>query len=113
MQDIHLAKRFYDLAAATSADAYVPVMLALIKMSMLYFSPEFLSEVRVHKCNDAKLSTVLFCDDFDCTFQNFKFSNAFDSLDVRLWLGPNWDLYVMTFLLGVLGLLFLIVQQAR
>ena len=56
---------------------------------------------------------TVFCDDFDCTFQNFKFSNAFDSLDVRLWLGPNWDLYVMTFLLGVLGLLFLIVQQAR
>ena len=34
------------MAAATSIDAYVPVMLALAKLSMLYFSPEYLSEVR-------------------------------------------------------------------
>ena len=31
-QDIHLAKRFYDQAADTSADAKVPVYLALTKV---------------------------------------------------------------------------------
>ncbi len=35
-QDIHLAKRFYDLASETSADAKVPVFLALAKLGILF-----------------------------------------------------------------------------
>jgi len=35
-QDIHLAKRFYDMAADTSADANVPVALALAKLTITY-----------------------------------------------------------------------------
>ena len=36
-RDIHLAKRFYDLAAEASADAYIPVTLALIKLNLLFY----------------------------------------------------------------------------
>lgn len=43
-QDIHLAKRCYDMAAETSADAKVPVALALMKLSLL-FSMKYLQEV--------------------------------------------------------------------
>ena len=35
-QDIHLAKRFYDMAAETSADAKVPVALALAKLGFVF-----------------------------------------------------------------------------
>jgi len=35
-QDIHLAKRFYDQAADTSADAKVPVYLALTKLALVF-----------------------------------------------------------------------------
>ena len=35
-KDIHLAKRCYDLAAETNADAKVPVALALLKLQLLY-----------------------------------------------------------------------------
>merc|ERR1711953_923149 len=35
-KDIHLAKRFYDMAAETSADAKVPVALALAKLSFVF-----------------------------------------------------------------------------
>lgn len=35
-KDIHLAKRFYDLAAETNADAKIPVALALMKLQMIY-----------------------------------------------------------------------------
>jgi len=35
-RDIHLAKRMYDLAAETSADAQIPVALALAKIGMIY-----------------------------------------------------------------------------
>ena len=40
-QDIHLAKRFYDMAADTSADAKVPVYLALTKVGHLSLSLPF------------------------------------------------------------------------
>jgi len=43
-QDIHLAKRCYDLAAETSTDARVPVALALLKLNVL-FSLQSLQEV--------------------------------------------------------------------
>lgn len=43
-QDIHLAKRFYDMAAETSLDAYIPVMIALGKLA-LYFRWEYAREV--------------------------------------------------------------------
>ncbi|XP_030878597.1 protein sel-1 homolog 1-like, partial [Leptonychotes weddellii] len=36
-QDIHLAKRFYDMAAEASPDAQVPVFLALCKLGVVYF----------------------------------------------------------------------------
>merc|ERR1712117_905555 len=35
-QDIHLAKRFYDMAAEASADAQVPVALALAKLGIMF-----------------------------------------------------------------------------
>ncbi|MEQ2171735.1 hypothetical protein GOODEAATRI_013818 [Goodea atripinnis] len=35
-QDIHLAKRFYDMAAEASPDAQVPVFLALCKLGLVY-----------------------------------------------------------------------------
>ena len=44
LQDIHLAKRFYDMAAETSLDAYIPVMIALGKLAV-YFRWEYFSEV--------------------------------------------------------------------
>jgi hypothetical protein len=43
-QDIHLAKRCYDLAAETNVDAKVPVALALMKLSLL-FTMKYLQEV--------------------------------------------------------------------
>jgi len=40
-----LAKRFYDMAAETSGDAYVPVSIALFKLGMLYGTEVFNKEV--------------------------------------------------------------------
>ena len=46
VQDIHLAKRFYDMAAETSADAKVPVMMALSRLNV-YFFIEYLKDVSI------------------------------------------------------------------
>ena len=35
-RDIHLAKRFYDMAAETSVDAKVPVAMALAKLAVVF-----------------------------------------------------------------------------
>lgn len=46
-QDIHLAKRFYDMAAQTNADAQAPVSLALFKLG-IFFTWEWIQEVLKH-----------------------------------------------------------------
>uniref|UniRef100_A0A1I8EH73 Uncharacterized protein n=3 Tax=Wuchereria bancrofti TaxID=6293 RepID=A0A1I8EH73_WUCBA len=40
-KDMHLAKRFYDMAAETSTDAYMPVSLALMKLTALFLVEHF------------------------------------------------------------------------
>uniref|UniRef100_A0A8C2BW77 SEL1L adaptor subunit of ERAD E3 ubiquitin ligase n=1 Tax=Cyprinus carpio TaxID=7962 RepID=A0A8C2BW77_CYPCA len=45
-QDIHLAKRFYDMAAEASPDAQVPVFLALCKLGLIY-ALEYLQDLNV------------------------------------------------------------------
>ena len=46
-QDVHLAKRFYDMAAETSGDAYIPVSLALLKLGLFYGVDVFSKEVGI------------------------------------------------------------------
>merc|ERR1712130_1085721 len=45
-RDIHLAKRFYDMAAETSVDAKVPVALALAKLAVV-FAVKNLEELKI------------------------------------------------------------------
>ncbi|XP_036397986.1 protein sel-1 homolog 1-like [Megalops cyprinoides] len=75
-QDIHLAKRFYDMAAEASPDAQVPVFLALCKLGIIY-AVQYLQELNVKEL----LSQV----------------------DLDQLLGPEWDLYLMTIIALLLG----------
>lgn len=75
-RDIHLAKRYYDMAAETSSDAQVPVALALAKLGVVY-SMQHIQELNF----DALLPTI----------------------NLNKILGPDWDLYVMTTLAVLLG----------
>lgn len=75
-QDIHLAKRFYDMAAEASPDAQVPVFLALCKLGMLY-SLQYLQELNVKE--------------------------MLTQVDMDQLLGPEWDLYLMTIIALLLG----------
>ncbi|XP_035279373.1 protein sel-1 homolog 1-like [Anguilla anguilla] len=75
-QDIHLAKRFYDMAAEASPDAQVPVFLALCKLGLMY-SLQYL--------RDLNLSDLL------------------TQVDLDQLLGPEWDLYLMTVIALLLG----------
>ncbi|XP_009317791.1 PREDICTED: protein sel-1 homolog 1 [Pygoscelis adeliae] len=75
-QDIHLAKRFYDMAAEASPDAQVPVFLALCKLGVIY-SLQYVREINVRE--------------------------VFSHIDMDQLLGPEWDLYLMTIIALLLG----------
>lgn len=82
-QDIHLAKRFYDMAAETSTDAKVPVALALAKLSFVFALK---------------------------SWQDFKVILSPDHL-AKLEL--YWDIYLITVLLGLLGILIFVRRPRR
>ncbi|KAM4898705.1 protein sel-1 homolog 1 isoform 5-T5 [Sylvia borin] len=75
-QDIHLAKRFYDMAAEASPDAQVPVFLALCKLGVIY-SLQYIREINIRE--------------------------VFSHIDMDQLLGPEWDLYLMTIIALLLG----------
>ena len=66
-QDIHLAKRFYDMAAQTSPDAQAPVSLALLKLGV-FFTWEWIQEV------SEEIASKSFKFTSHIYFQNFAFS---------------------------------------
>nr|XP_020459485.1 protein sel-1 homolog 1 isoform X2 [Monopterus albus] len=75
-QDVHLAKRFYDMAAEASPDAQVPVFLALCKLGLVY--------------------TLQY-------LQDFNLKELTSQVDLDQLLGPEWDLYLMTVIALLLG----------
>lgn len=75
-RDRHLAKRCYDLAGEASPDARIPVALALIKLFLL-FGIDYLQE--------------------------FSFAEQFSKWDQLF--GPNWDLYLIGLLTGMVSLI--------
>merc|ERR1711936_1475583 len=77
-RDIHLAKRFYDMAAETSVDAKVPVALALAKLAVV-FAVKNLEELKILIGPETMES-----------------------------LQTYWDLYLLSLLLGLLGILMLL-----
>ncbi|XP_054715724.1 protein sel-1 homolog 1-like [Uloborus diversus] len=76
-KDVHLAKRYYDMAAETSSDAQVPVALALAKLGVVYSIQHI---------------------------QELNFDTLLPSINLNKILGPDWDLYIMTTLAMVLGI---------
>ncbi|TKS76007.1 Protein sel-1 -like protein 1 [Collichthys lucidus] len=76
LQDIHLAKRFYDMAAEASPDAQVPVFLALCKLGLIY--------------------TLQY-------LQDLNLKELISQVDLDQLLGPEWDLYLMTVIALLLG----------
>ena len=79
-KDMHLAKRFYDMASETSVDAYVPVALALFKLNMLFHLESSLLK------------------------QNYLDYIVHPSH----YFGNLWDIYLMTVLAGIITLMYFI-----
>ena len=76
-KDIHLAKRFYDMAAETSTDAKVPVAIAL-----------------------AKLGINFAINNWPYSLQSFKITI---SPDIYAKLELYWDIYLLLDMLSLKG----------
>ncbi|CAF2524982.1 unnamed protein product [Rotaria sp. Silwood2] len=90
-RDIHLAKRFYDMALETNAEAYLPVAIVLVKLKFQIFFEN------------------LFSNFFSST--NNKSSNTNENDSATIDLDSSWDLYLMVVLLGLIGVLYTIRRQ--
>lgn len=95
-RDIHLAKRFYDLAAETSAEAYLPVTVILFKLNLELLLEKFYSIFSSSPPSSSSSSTTTTTENPD--------SPAVD-------LESTWDLYLMVVLLGLIALLYTMRRQ--
>ncbi|CAF3921824.1 unnamed protein product, partial [Adineta steineri] len=85
-RDLHLAKRFYDMAVEANSDAYLPVTIVLFKLYL------------------ESIYEKLFSNDKST---NKKETNSPPSVD----LDSLWDLYLIAALLGLIGALYTIRRQ--
>lgn len=76
-KDFYLAKRYYDMAAESNTDAHVPVALAKAKLALIYGLE---------------------------SLKKYNWSRITANLSIAKILGPDWDLYLITFLALLLGL---------
>ena len=104
-RDIHLAKRFYDMAAETSVDAKVPVALALAKLAVV-FAVKNLEELKI--LIGGRLSLLYLINVTMISHNNWQ--NLFRSQGPETMesLQTYWDLYLLSLLLGLLGILMLL-----
>jgi SEL1 protein len=91
-RDIHLAKRFYDMAAETSVDAYLPVSIVLFKLHL-----EFLWE---------NLYSI-----FSSTPSTPTATTSTNEEQSTIDLDSSWDLYLIAALLGLIGALYTMRRQ--
>ena len=98
-QDIHLAKRFYDMAAETSVDAKVPVALALAKLAVV-FAVINMEELKI------LIGTSIFS--LSLTYLPYYYCGTCAGPETWDTLELYWDLYLLTLLLGLLGLVMVL-----
>lgn len=96
MQDIHLAKRFYDMAAEASPDAQVPVFLALCKLGLIY-TLQYLQDLNVSFSRFIFLSEETFLEQTRANILT-----AGDTLCSKMWPKgrSRWMRYLVTHLTG-------------
>ncbi|RNA27147.1 sel-1 -like protein [Brachionus plicatilis] len=80
-KDIHLAKRFYDMAWETSVDAHVPVALALFKLAIMFY--------------------------VDGVFSKYNFLLGLVK-NPSIYFGSMWDIYLMSLLAGLISFMYVL-----
>ena len=102
-KDMHLAKRFYDMASETSSEAHVPVVMALLKLNVLNYFDDILKG----KVKDLVDSIDILCK------HSFVFKFVYDSFtNPAALFGDLWDIYLITILSGIITAIYFIRRRA-
>ncbi|CAF4188787.1 unnamed protein product, partial [Adineta steineri] len=111
-KDIHLAKRFYDMAAETSADAHLPVSIVLLKLHFELFWEKLYSTFFSSSSTESTTTTTP--STTTNTHGTTKTRTATFTNEDHLATDDNdslWDLYLMAALLGLIGALYTMRRQ--
>ena len=90
-----MAKRFYDMAAETNADAHLPVSIVLFKLNLELFWEKLRSAFLSPTSPPSPSSSTADADQTATTVD-------FDS---------SWDLYLIAVLLGLIGAMYTMRRQ--
>ncbi|CAF4029184.1 unnamed protein product, partial [Rotaria sordida] len=107
--DIHLAKRFYDMAAETSTDAYLPVSIVLFKLHLELFLEKLISIFFSSSTESTTTSSTTSAA--TTTTTSTSTSNVNENHSTTIDFDSSWDLYLMAALLGLIGALYTIRRQ--
>ena len=103
VQDIHLAKRFYDMAAETSTDAHLPVNIVLFKLHLELFWEKVSSWFS--SSPSTSMPPTMSSTPLTPTSEHEQPDPSSIELD------SSWDLYLMIALLGLIGALYTMLRQ--
>ncbi|CAF1585343.1 unnamed protein product [Adineta ricciae] len=90
-RDLHLAKRFYDMAVETNIEAYLPVTIVLIKLQIESFFERLFSNSKSSSSTSPPPS-----------------KSPEEKQTTSVDIDTLWDLYLMAALLGLIGALYTI-----
>lgn len=97
-KDAHLAKRFYDMASETSAEAYLPVALALLKLNFMFALESFFKS----PSSSSPATTSVPSPPSTTTGRPNTPGGGF----FYYAFGELWDIYLMAFLAGIITFLY-------
>ena len=100
-QDIHLAKRYYDMAVSHNPSAALPANLALIKVHAKLWH-EYADEVGNRPPREQRLSSLVFVPGY---LQYFSHSKLYKVMfaEGESYLGDSWDIYLIAILCVLLA----------
>ncbi|VDP92585.1 unnamed protein product [Echinostoma caproni] len=112
--DIHLAKRYYDMAAEASMDAKIPVNLALARLS-IYFGSDYLREFGLMKFVQRLWYGASSSIPADTSTPDTPMdSSESDPTSTSTSPGKmDWDYYAIPIMAGLLLILIFYLRQAR
>lgn len=93
---------------------YYKVECYLIHCIQIGEKARFLNVYKADKLVRCYLSLGIFNHGSTCAFFQLEdYYQLFNKLDIRYLLGPNWDVYLATFLAIVLGIVILVARHGR
>lgn len=107
-KDAHLAKRFYDMASETSAEAYLPVALALFKLNFMFSFDGLFSKFFASSSPTTSTDTTTNQATQSNNADTDSSSNAslLDSILNPINFGELWDVYLMALLAGIITFMY-------